>query len=481
MLFNSYTFIIFFAVMLALHYMPFSWTVKKINLLLGSYLFYAAWNPPFVLLLWLCTLIDYVAGAALYRIEAPRKRKWLLALSLAVNLGILGFFKYGGFLLQNAVALGHALGIDFHPAAPSIILPAGISFYTFTSLSYTIDMYKRKSAPVTSLLDFSLFVSFFPHLVAGPIVRPPQLAPQFATPRKATGAQLKYGLLLFTIGLFLKVFLADALLAPAANAVFAHPQGLRTLEAWTGMLAFTGQIYFDFAGYSTCAIGVALCLGFVLPENFSFPYAATGFTDFWRRWHITLSAWLRDYLYIPLGGNRSGMGATCRNIMITMLLGGLWHGASWTFVAWGALHGIYLCAERLTVRRRPAATPSLPPGAATLSPATVIKGLLVFIAVALAWVFFRAPGFDAAGQILAALIGRPAEGAHAAALTTTDISQVMIVIAAMLLLQWTARDRSIAGYIAQSPRWLLPIIWATMAWLVILSAQNSQSFIYFRF
>jgi len=471
MLFNSYTFVAFFAVMLALHYMPFSWTVKKINLLLGSYLFYAAWNPPFVLLLWLCTGIDYVAGGALYKMPDSHKRKWLLALSLTANLGILCFFKYGGFLLDNFVAATHALGFDFHPAKPDIILPAGISFYTFTSLSYTIDMYKRKSPPVSSLLDFSLFVSFFPHLVAGPIVRPPQLAPQFATPRKATAAQLQYGLLLFTIGLFLKVFLADVLLAPAANAVFGSPQALRPLDAWAGVLAFTGQIYFDFAGYSTCAIGVALCLGFVLPENFRFPYAATGFADFWRRWHITLSAWLRDYLYIPLGGNRSGKWNTGRNIMITMLLGGLWHGASWTFVAWGALHGLYLCIERGFNRTRQLA--------ASMTPALVIKSLLVFFCVALAWVFFRATSFSAAGVVFSALFGQAAAGP--ALLSPSDASRVWIIIAGMLLLQWTARDRNLPAMIIQTPRWLRTIIWVVMAWLVILSMQSSNSFIYFRF
>ena len=471
MLFNSYTFIIFFAVMLVLHYLPLSWTVKKINLLLGSYLFYAAWNPPFILLLWLCTLVDYFAGGALYKMQDTRKRKLLLALSLAANLGILCFFKYGGFLLNNFIALAHTLGLDFHPAKPDIILPAGISFYTFTSLSYTIDMYKRKSAPVTSLLDFSLFVSFFPHLVAGPIVRPPQLAPQFATPRKANAEQLRYGLLLFTIGLFLKVFLADAMLSPVANTVFGSVHALRPQDAWAGVLSFTGQIYFDFAGYSTCAIGVAICFGFVLPENFSFPYAATGFSDFWRRWHITLSAWLRDYLYIPLGGNRSGKWNTFRNIMITMLLGGLWHGASWTFVAWGGLHGIYLCVERIAGCGRQLVM--------TLSPAAVIKGVFVFFCVALAWVFFRADSFPSAGAVFSALFAQAP--ARAALLGSADIKRVMVIIGGMLLLQWSWRDRNIPALILKTPRWLLTIIWVVLALLVILSAQSSNSFIYFQF
>jgi len=334
MVFNSYTFIVFFILMLSLYNLPISWKSRKVILLLGSYLFYAAWNPPFILLLWLSTLVDFFVGRALYTQENKHKKKLLLVVSLIGNLGMLCFFKYGGFLLENFVALSHSIGFNFHPAKPNIILPAGISFYTFTTLCYTIDMYKKESKPVKSFLDFSLFVTFFPHLVAGPIVRPPQLVPQFESPKKATQQQFLQGLFLLSLGLFMKVVLADSMLASPANTVFGSQQVLHSLDAWMGLLAFSGQIFFDFAGYSTCAIGVAACLGFVLPDNFKYPYAATSFSDFWRRWHITLSSWLRDYLYIPLGGNRKGVFRTYVNLMITMLLGGLWHGANWTFVAW---------------------------------------------------------------------------------------------------------------------------------------------------
>ncbi|HET9279247.1 MAG TPA: MBOAT family O-acyltransferase, partial [Flavitalea sp.] len=289
MVFNSYTFIAFFIIILILHNLPFPWKVKKINLLLASYVFYAAWNPPFILLLWLSTVVDYFVGRALYHQENRSKRKLLLVISLIGNLGMLCYFKYGGFLLDNFVTLVNSIGLDFHPAKPNIILPAGISFYTFTTLCYTIDMYKKKSEPVKSLLDFSLFVTFFPHLVAGPIVRPPQLVPQFESPRKANTVQLTDGLLLLSIGLFMKVVLADSMLASSADAVFGTTNSLPALDAWMGVLAFSGQIFFDFAGYSTCAVGAALCLGFVLPQNFFYPYAAIGFSDFWLRWHITLS------------------------------------------------------------------------------------------------------------------------------------------------------------------------------------------------
>src|SRR5450631_2074329 len=243
MVFNSYTFIVFFAVMLLLHNLPFlSWRTKKINLLIASYLFYAAWNPPFVLLLWLSTGVDYFVGRALYTQENKHKKRLLLVLSLIGNLGMLCFFKYGSFLLENFVTLVNALGLNFHPAKPNIILPAGISFYTFTTLCYTIDMYKRKSEPVRSLLNFSLFVTFFPHLVAGPIVRPPQLVPQFESPRKAGQQQLLQGLLLITLGLFMKVVLADSMLSASANTVFNSGDALSTLDAWMGVLAFSGQI-----------------------------------------------------------------------------------------------------------------------------------------------------------------------------------------------------------------------------------------------
>lgn len=335
MVFNSYTFVLFFGVLLLLHHLPLAWKVKKLNLLLASYLFYAVWNPPFVLLLWLSTVVDYLVALALGREVNQRKRKVLLVVSLLVNLGMLGFFKYGGFLLENFVAMVSLLGITYQPPRADIILPVGISFYTFQTLSYTLDVYRRKFVPEKSLLDFSLFVTFFPQLVAGPIVRPGELIPQFKVPHLATRQQLVRGLFYISLGLFMKVGIADGLLADTSDAVFGVPFPLHPLDAWTGVLAFSGQIFCDFAGYSTCAIGAALCLGFVLPDNFRYPYAAIGFSDFWRRWHITLSTWLRDYLYIPLGGNQEGAYRTYLNLMITMLLGGLWHGANWTFVVWG--------------------------------------------------------------------------------------------------------------------------------------------------
>ncbi|HMH22116.1 MAG TPA: MBOAT family O-acyltransferase [Puia sp.] len=505
MLFNSYTFIAFFVIVLILHNLPFTWKVKKINLLLASYVFYAAWNPPFILLLWLSTVVDFFVGRALYTQTNPHKKRLLLVVSLIGNLGMLCFFKYGGFLLENFVMLMHGLGISFNPAKPNIILPAGISFYTFTTLCYTIDMYKKKSKPVKSMLDFSLFVTFFPHLVAGPIVRPPQLVPQFETPRTATKKQLLEGLFLLSLGLFMKVVLADSMLSVSADAIFNSSGRLPVLDAWMGVLAFSGQIFFDFAGYSTCAIGAALCLGFILPQNFFYPYAAIGFSDFWRRWHITLSSWLRDYLYIPLGGNRSGKFRTYINLMITMLLGGLWHGANWTFVAWGGMHGFYLWVEKYFRDRKErtmgqrflhaegqAAGAMLEPVPVVMMKSSMapeftinkksagfVYALLTFFLISLTWVFFRSATFSHAGQLLMSMFGG-AQGATPI-LTTLAVIKVTTIVGVMLLAHWLMRNTKVLDLAYRLPWWLTGLGWSAMVILLILSQESGSSFIYFQF
>jgi D-alanyl-lipoteichoic acid acyltransferase DltB (MBOAT superfamily) len=483
MVFNSFTFIGFFIIILILHNLPLSWKVKKINLLLASYIFYAAWNPPFIPLLWLSTVVDFFVGRALYTQENVTKKRLLLVLSLIGNLGMLCFFKYGTFLLENFVALVNLAGVEFSPAKPDIILPAGISFYTFTTLCYTIDMYHRKSEPVKSMLDFSLFVTFFPHLVAGPIVRPPQLVPQFETPRTATIKQMTDGLLLLTLGLFMKVVLADGQLAGTANDIFAATGALPTLDTWMGVLAFSGQIFFDFAGYSTCAIGAALCLGFVLPENFKYPYAAIGFSDFWRRWHITLSAWLRDYLYIPLGGNRKGEVKTYANLMITMLLGGLWHGANWTFVVWGGLHGFYLWVEKFIRDKwtKKEVTPAYATAGITSGSVSMmfIYALFTFFLVNVTWVFFRATTFGQAWTMLGSMFGIM-EG-NTPLLTTLAIIKVSVIITLMVVVHWRMRNSSVLQVAYKMPWWILMIIWALMLSALALSQESSSSFIYFQF
>ena len=476
MVFNSYTFIAFFLIMLLLHNMPFSWSTKKVNLLLASYIFYAAWNPPFILLLWLSTVIDFYVGKALYTQENPHKKKALLVISLIGNLGMLCFFKYGTFFLENFVTLSNAVGFHFHPATPSIILPAGISFYTFTTLCYTIDMYKKESKPVKSILDFSLFVTFFPHLVAGPIVRPPQLVPQFETARKASQKQLLDGLLLLSLGLFMKVVLADSMLSATADSVFDANDSLPLLDAWIGVFAFSGQIFLDFAGYSTCAIGAALCLGFVLPQNFNYPYAAIGFSDFWRRWHITLSSWLRDYLYIPLGGSRNGKMRTYFALMATMLLGGLWHGANWTFVVWGGLHGIYLWVEKFFRDKK-----------AIVNKEDIKKdnqftgffyALLTFMLVNITWVFFRSHSFGKSWQMLESMFGA-ADGKPL--LTTLSILKVAIIVPIIVLFHWFMRNTKVLDVAHKLSWWSLGVVWSFLILLLIWAQESGSSFIYFQF
>jgi alginate O-acetyltransferase complex protein AlgI len=473
LLFNSLTFVAFFAVVLLLHRLPLPWRAKKVNLLVASYVFYAAWNPPFVVLIWISTMIDWQLAKAIHRAEALGRRRLLLLASVATNLGILGYFKYGGFLLENWKALMQSIGIDYVTPAWSIILPVGISFYTFQTMAYTLDVYLRRSAPGRSFLDFALFVTFFPQLVAGPIVRPTQLVPQFAQPRQATGPQLAWGLGLMTLGLFEKTVIADGALAPAADAVFGASAQVMTADAWLGTLAFSGQIFADFAGYSTTAIGAALCLGFSLPSNFRHPYAAIGFSDFWRRWHISLSTWLRDYLYIPLGGNRKGGGRTYGNLLLTMLLGGLWHGAAWTFVVWGGLHGLYLGAERWlrarfgdreVVRRRLF---------------QLFLALLTYALVNITWVFFRAQDFATAWRLTRALFGFA--GTATAVLPTLYMIQTAAVIAALVAVQWLMRERVLEEVVERTPWWVVGTAWGAMLLAIILAQDTGNAFIYFQF
>ena len=470
MLFNSIGFIAFLVVVLAFYYSPIRWTHKKGFLLLASYVFYGLWNPPLVILLWISTIVDWTAGNALYRENNKQRRNLWLMLSLLVNLGFLAFFKYGGFLLGNFTALMNMTGMNYQAAAPDIILPMGISFYTFQTMSYTIDMYQKKTRPAKSFLDFALYVTFFPQLVAGPIVRSSELIPQFYEPKSATAKQFTWGAFLLTLGLFLKVVLADSLMAGPSDSVFGAGKPLAALDAWAGTLAFSCQIFFDFAGYSTCAIGIALMLGIILPDNFRCPYAAIGFSDLWRRWHISLSSWLRDYLYIPMGGNRRGPIRTYVFLMITMLLGGLWHGAAWTFVAWGALHGLYLAIERVFRGRI-----RLPKTFAT----GLVLAFLTYMCVNITWVFFRAEDFQVAMLMLRSMLIPGTAGELV--LQKLDIQIVFIVTAGLFLTHFLMRNTSVKDVAARMPWWLVSIGWAVMLFLVVTAQSQGEQFIYFQF
>jgi len=471
MVFNCLTFVVFFATVLGLHSLRLPWIAKKINLLIASYIFYAAWNPPFVILLWISTVVDWYAARQLVEAKGKARRHAWMLLSVVANLGMLGYFKYGQFLLDNFTVLMASLGVDYQPAHYDIVLPVGISFYTFATLSYTLDVYLGRAQTARNFLDYALFVTFFPHLVAGPIMRPTELVPQFAKPRQASGDQLRFGLALMTLGLFNKIVLADSFLSAAAEKVYDSDKLPGTLDAWIGTLAFSGQIFCDFAGYSTTAIGVALCLGFAMPDNFRFPYAAVGFSDFWRRWHITLSSWLRDYLYIPLGGNRHGAARTYAALMMTMLLGGLWHGANWTFVAWGGLHGLYLAVERFLRGR----FSNYSPGPLMF----VALGLLTYALINLTWVFFRAKTFGKAWDVLRGMLGFNV--AAKPILTMYYLVTVGVIVGCIVLTHWIMRGRTLESVVTRAPPAAISIVWALMAFAIVIAQGSGNAFIYFQF
>lgn len=473
MLFNSLTFVVFFVAVLAGYWTLRSWETRKNLLLVASYVFYGTWNPPFALLLFATTALDFFLGARIAAAASPGARKGWLVASLASNLSMLGFFKYGNFLLENTRWLLAQVGVNYQPPHLELFLPIGISFYTFHSLSYTLDVYRGTTQPTRSLRDFVLAVSFFPQLVAGPIVRAADFLPQAVQPPKPEPGRFIWGLALMTLGLFEKTVLADTMLAASADKVFAYGGPLATLDAWTGVLAFAGQIFFDFAGYSTCAIGAALCLGFHLRDNFRFPYAAVGFSDFWRRWHISLSTFLRDYLYIPLGGNRAGVVRAAINLMIVMFIGGLWHGAAWTFVVWGVIHGGCLVLERglRAVFKNAAWTQTFA--------AQLLLGLATYVVVCFAWVFFRAADFPTASRLVQAMAGVLPKGDMI--LASRDILQVGLVTAGLLTAHGLLRNHSIEAAVAKMPRTLLVGVWTVMVCGIILTQGNGNAFIYFQF
>jgi alginate O-acetyltransferase complex protein AlgI len=344
--FASKAFFVFLPlVLLSYHLLP-GRTHKYRFLLAASWLFYLSWNPRFLWVILFTTVVDYAAGRFIEAAPTARRRRlWLLA-SIVSNLGFLAFFKYTNFFLASGSAGLRALGWPAPDLAVSIVLPIGISFHTFQGISYTVDVYRGKVPAVRSFVDFALFVAFFPQLVAGPIVRAVEFLPQLATPPRVTPDQAVEGLHWFLLGMFKKVFLADRL-AGFVDGVFGHPAAYDAVTHRWAVLAYAAQIYCDFSGYSDIAIGCAKWFGFELPRNFNFPYLAGSIADFWRRWHLSLSAWLRDYLYIPLGGSRRGAVRTYVNLLLTLTLCGLWHGASWNYVLWGFYNGVLLAGHRL--------------------------------------------------------------------------------------------------------------------------------------
>lgn len=475
MVFNSLCFAPFLVLVLLTQSLLTTSRARKGALILCSYAFYAAWYPTAIVLLWASTLFDFYVARAIARAVSEGRRRVLLLGSIALNLGVLFSFKYLGFFVENLNWVAQKLGHSAVGDKPAWILPVGISFYTFMSLAYVTDVYRRKREPEQSLLDFALFLSFFPHLVAGPIVRAEDFLPQCKLPIRPTWRALWWGLLLMVFGLFQKVVMADAWFAPQADRVFGARAGAFSLfDAWLGTIAFSGQIFCDFAGYSTCALGAAACLGYRLPENFRSPYAAVGFSDFWRRWHLSLSAWLRDYVYISLGGNRGGTWFTLRNLMLTMLIGGLWHGAAWTFVIWGALHGTFLCLERgvrgLAQRWNVAESGSL----------RALGWLVTLLGVCWAWVFFRAPTLQSALALTRAMLG--ASGKWAPDLVgNVDAMFVLLAAVGLVAAHWWSRERAPKDLFETIPGWAVAGGILSMLIALATMAGEDRAFIYFQF
>ena len=465
MLFNTPQFFAFLAVVLIAFYAsPRSW--RRIILLAASYFFYMSWIPKFILLLLALTVIDYTAARWIARTDSPRARKVALIVSLSANLGLLGFFKYYNFFASN---IAHLLGRPENSFALGIILPLGISFHTFQSMSYVIDVYRREQKPIINPIDYALFISFFPQLVAGPIVRAREFFGDLYHWHAPNSQEVLRGLLLLILGLAKKMVMADQF-AQVANNYFkdvgGHP-GL--LTAWSGVVAFGIQIYFDFSGYTDMAIGMALLLGFHFPVNFRRPYLASSITDFWHRWHMSLSRWLRDYLYISLGGNRHGRLMTYRNLMLTMLLGGLWHGASWNFVVWGGYHGALLSVEKMFGGKKRAEQ-----GRWTLF--YPIQAIVTFALVMVGWVFFRAANFHDSLYVLQQMFAGPIGSMF---LMRWQIGLALITLLLAVLeekMEWFER-------VAIGPAWAYGAVCAVLLLSVELLGytESAVPFVYFQF
>jgi D-alanyl-lipoteichoic acid acyltransferase DltB (MBOAT superfamily) len=398
-LFPTATFAIFFLIVLPLSWLTMPWPHRwRPFIIVASYVFYSWWDWRFVFLLAGCTLWNQVLAVRIWRSQVPSQRKALLVLALAGNIGLLGYFKYYDFFVSSGDNMAEIVGLDLPLSLKSIVLPVGVSFFTFMAISYVVDAYRGEFEP-TTLEKFAVYLSFFPHLVAGPIVRPSELIPQIETPRNPRRVDTSRAFYLIATGLFKKVVIANYLASSIVDQVFAAPGQHSSLEILIAVYAYAVQIYADFSGYTDIAIGIALLLGFQFPQNFDSPYAAVSVQDFWRRWHMTLSRWLRDYVYIPLGGNRGTSLATYRNLMLTMLIGGLWHGAAWTFVVWGGLHGSALAWERWRRARR---APEDAARRATGRSVWVAR-IVTFHFVCFAWIFFRSDSFGAAWDMIEGL------------------------------------------------------------------------------
>lgn len=461
MTFNSFLFPLFFVVVLFVH-AHLRHRAQNHFLVAASWFFYGWWDWRFLGLIVGSTALDFVCGLALEHFRTGGRRKIVLATSLTLNLAVLGFFKYFGFFADSAVAVLDAMGFAADRPTLEILLPVGISFYTFQSMSYSVDVYRRRIPACRRWDEFALYIAFFPQLVAGPIERAERLLPQIAAPRVLTRQRLRLGVWWILLGFVQKLVVADnlAVLVPRG---FDNPAEAGFVGVWISAVAFAFQIYGDFAGYTSIARGTACLLGFDLMRNFRQPYFATGPGDFWRRWHISLSEWIRDYLYIPLGGSRRGAARTSLNLMLVMGLAGLWHGAAWTFVFWGLLHGAWLVAARLSAGL----------GLALPRP---VAAVLTFHAVLVGWIFFRADSASDAWGVLRGAVSSGGEGGGAALVLLAAFCLPMLLVD--LVTEAAGTDRFFL-------RLSKPLRWAACALMLALiclaGATRTSTFVYFQF
>ena len=467
MFFNSLEYFVFLAIVLALYY-SFSHRWQNYMLLAVSYFFYGYWDYRFLSLMLISTVVDFFAGRIVDHAKTESKRRIFLAISMIVNLTFLGFFKYFNFFIDSAERVLSAAGMDYSAPVLYVILPAGISFYTFESMSYVIDVYRRKVKSTDNFFDFALFIAFFPKLVAGPIMRIDDLLPQIERKRVVTSEHILSGVTLILVGLFRKVVIADAI-GGVVDVIFSNPAAHTTPELLKGIYLFALQIYCDFSGYSDIARGSSRLLGMDLMLNFDHPYFSANITEFWRRWHISLSTWFRDYLYIPLGGNRVAKWRGYLNTMIVFLVSGLWHGAAWTFVAWGGLHGLFLVVHRM-----------LSGGKAAVENKRDWRWLLsvvfTFHCVLFAWIFFRAHGF---GQAFAFINGIVAlRGMETLGAVLPSILIPWLLLFAIDIPQFMAKEHTA---LLRWPIAVRNVAIAGMLFLIFLGLGTRAPFIYFQF
>ena len=467
MLFVELRFFVFFTIVLLVYWSLASNSMRKNFLLCASYVFYGSWDWRFAFMLFFIAVGDYTLARAMGQTRNERRRLLLVILSLSMNLGVLGYFKYTNFFIGSAIGLARELGFDLQPTTLHIILPVGISFVTFQSLAYTIDVYRHQLRPARKLRDYLLFAAFFPQLVAGPIVRPSYFLPQLVSPRTIAAAEIREFALMFLIGFFKKTAIADNL-APYVDQVFNAPGAYSMGASIAATWLYATQIYCDFSGYTDMAIAVAGLLGFRLVINFNAPYLACSIQDFWRRWHISLSTWIRDYIYISLGGRSEVRLITYRNLMVTMLLGGLWHGAAWTFVAWGGMHGAALVVNREFNRWVPTQRFERFRG--------LLGWFLTINFVCIAWIFFRATSFATAWTILQRYLLLDTGGSQ------TLPAWALLLPPALLAIQYLSRRyRWVEALHAWPERAFLACYGSAWAVAISLLPLANRPFIYFQF